>query len=133
MAVTSWNGQLCFTFTACSDAVPHSQRLAPYLADALAEVEQNVLRMMPVGIRDALVGRPAVGEWDPMFPLLTVDDAGFPHVCLLGRAELEADDAHLYAVLSSANTIANLASSRRATLIVIGPDAATYCKLIRRR
>jgi diacylglycerol O-acyltransferase / wax synthase len=39
LTVTSWNRQLCFTFTACPDTVPHSQRLAVYLADALGEVE----------------------------------------------------------------------------------------------
>lgn len=40
VTVTSWNGQLCFTFTACPDAVPHPQRLSVYLVDALDEVER---------------------------------------------------------------------------------------------
>jgi diacylglycerol O-acyltransferase / wax synthase len=40
LTVTNWNSQLCFTFTACPDTVPHSQRLAVYLADALDEVER---------------------------------------------------------------------------------------------
>lgn len=39
VTVTSWNGRLCFTFTACPDSAPHPQRLSVYLADALEEVE----------------------------------------------------------------------------------------------
>ena len=40
VTVTSWNGRLCFTFTACPDTVPHPQRLAVLLADAVDEVER---------------------------------------------------------------------------------------------
>lgn len=84
---------------------------------------------MPAEIVRALKGRPAAGDWDPIFPLLTVDDAGFPHVCLLGRAELEADADRIYAVVSSTTTSANLLRSRRATLMMIGDLEAIYCKV----
>jgi diacylglycerol O-acyltransferase / wax synthase len=40
VTVTSWNGRLCFTFTACPDTVPHPQRLSVYLVDALEEAER---------------------------------------------------------------------------------------------
>jgi WS/DGAT/MGAT family acyltransferase len=42
VAVTSWNGRLTFTLTACPDAVPSSERIATLLVDALAEVEKAV-------------------------------------------------------------------------------------------
>ena len=40
VTVTSWGENLCFTFTACPDTVPHSQRLSTYLVDALDDVEK---------------------------------------------------------------------------------------------
>jgi diacylglycerol O-acyltransferase / wax synthase len=43
VTVTSWSGSLCFTFTACPDAVPHSQRLSTYLVDALEDVEEALI------------------------------------------------------------------------------------------
>ena len=76
-----------------------------------------------------LAGRPTAGTWEPMFPLLTVDDSGFPHVCLLSRAELAADNRRVYAVLASRNTIANLSRDGRATLVAVGADTAVYVKL----
>ncbi|WP_051178468.1 hypothetical protein [Nocardia concava] len=84
---------------------------------------------VPAEVRTALAGRPEVGAWDPMFPLLTVDTTGFPHVCLLGRAELSTDADHVYAVLASPTTVGNLKRTGLATLIVIGATAAAYCKL----
>lgn len=84
---------------------------------------------VPAEVRQALSGQPGVGTWDPIFPLLSVDAAGFPHVCLLGRAELAADAERVHAVLASPTTIGNLVRTRRATLIVIGSTAAVYCKL----
>jgi len=83
----------------------------------------------PPELREALAGRPSVGEWDAMFPFLTVDAAGFPHVCLLSRSELAVDDEHVYAVLASRTTIGNVRRDRRATLVAVGPDAAAYAKL----
>jgi diacylglycerol O-acyltransferase / wax synthase len=40
VTVTSWGENLCFTFTACPDAVPHSQRLSIYMVDAIDDVEK---------------------------------------------------------------------------------------------
>lgn len=83
----------------------------------------------PPDVVAMLAGRPAAGTWEPMFPLLTVDDSGFPHVCLLSRAELAADNRWVYAVLTSRNTIKNLSRDRKATLVVVGTDTASYVKL----
>lgn len=84
---------------------------------------------VPQDVVDALAGQPAVGDLDPIFPLLTTDAAGFPHVCLLGRAELAADGQRIYAVLASPTTIGNLRRTGQATLVFIGTLAATYFKL----
>ena len=39
---------------------------------------RNPTAAIPVELRSALAGRPTVGDWDVMFPWLTIDDAGFP-------------------------------------------------------
>lgn len=39
LVIISWNGKLCFTFNSCPTVVPESEKLAAYLADALANVE----------------------------------------------------------------------------------------------
>jgi hypothetical protein len=83
----------------------------------------------PPEVVATLAGRPSAGTWEPMFPLLTVDDSGFPHVCLPSRAELAADDRRVYAVLTSRNTIANLSREGKATLVTVGAETAIYVKL----
>ncbi|MHB1569253.1 MAG: hypothetical protein ACYC0H_08615 [Solirubrobacteraceae bacterium] len=80
-------------------------------------------------MRHALAGWPEIGTWDQMFPLLTVDVDEFPHVCLLSRTELEADAVAIRAVIASRNTSRNVQRSGRATLVVIGTEAAWYAKL----
>jgi hypothetical protein len=84
---------------------------------------------VPSEIVATLAGWPEVASWEPMFPLLTVDDSGFPHVCLLSRAELQADAQHVYAVLASPTTLSNLRQRPVATLLVVLTDSACYLKL----
>jgi hypothetical protein len=84
---------------------------------------------VPPEVMAALAGSPEVGAWEPMFPLLTMDEAGFPHVCLLSRAELHADASHVYAVLASPTTVSNLSRRPAATLMVIVDKSAYYLKL----
>jgi diacylglycerol O-acyltransferase / wax synthase len=43
VTVASWHDNLCFTFTACPDTIPHPQRLSVYLTDALQDVETALL------------------------------------------------------------------------------------------
>jgi hypothetical protein len=88
-----------------------------------------MVEKLPKSIVDALIGYPEVGVPDVMIPLLTVDEAGYPHVCLLSRAELDADANHIYAVVASSVSKSNLLRDRRATLIVFTPSAAYYAKL----
>jgi hypothetical protein len=77
-------------------------------------------------VRHALSGQPVIGTWDPIFPFLTIDPNGYPHVCLLGRAELEATDDHIHAVITGRTTATHLALHGQATLVLIGADSATY-------
>jgi hypothetical protein len=84
---------------------------------------------IPDEVRSALYGWPQVGIWDQMFTMLTVDADGFPHVCLLSRAQLDTGVSEVRAVIASRTTSANLQRSRRATLIVVGTTVAWYCKM----
>jgi hypothetical protein len=84
---------------------------------------------VPHEIVAVLAGQPEVGSWEPMFPFLTIDEPGFPHVCLLSRAELEADENHVYAALASRTTVSNLRRRPVATLVVVLADSAHYAKL----
>ena len=84
---------------------------------------------LPTSFVDALIGYPEIGVPDIMIPLLTVDEESYPHVCLLSRAELDADMNHIYAVVASSVTKSNILRDRRATLIVFTPRTAYYSKL----
>jgi hypothetical protein len=78
---------------------------------------------IPTSIVDALIGYPEIGLSDAMIPLLTVDEAGYPHV------ELDADRNHIYAVVASRVSKSNILRDRRATLIVFTVGVAYYAKL----
>jgi hypothetical protein len=74
---------------------------------------------------------PPEGEFDQAFPLLTVDIAGFPHVTLLSRGQLQPghDDAVLLASVWGPGTRKNLLATRSATVVVVAARAAYYLKL----
>jgi hypothetical protein len=94
------------------------------------QLQRGVMAMtVPPEIVAVLAGSPEVGSWEPMFPLVTIDEPGFPHVCLLSRAELDSDPDHVYAVLASPTTVKNLSRQPSATLMVIVDDSAHYLKL----
>ena len=76
-----------------------------------------------------LDGDPVVGAPEQGFALLTVDVAGFPHVCLLSRAELEADRDEIRVALASRRTGENLSRDMRGTLIAVQGTSAHYLKL----
>lgn len=85
--------------------------------------------IIPTSVVEAVSGRPEVGSTDQAFPLLTVDPEGFPHVCLLSRAELEADGEEVRAAIASRQTRSNIEQRGQASLIVVVDDASHYCKL----
>lgn len=88
---------------------------------------------VPSDVRRLLSGWPEPGKREQAFPFLTVDIAGFPHVCLLSRAELAVSRAEVLAVLSSPRTTENLRRSGKACLVAVHADTAHYCKLRVRR
>lgn len=85
--------------------------------------------MVPEEVRAAVAGSPWPSSWEDMLPLLTVDEHGYPHVCLLSRAELDADGEYVYAVVAGPGTCANLLRTGQATLVVIDEGHAVYVKL----
>jgi hypothetical protein len=85
---------------------------------------------VPREICAALDGRPRVGSDDePVHLLLTTDEHGAPYVCLLSRAQLEADGETVHAVVYSSGTKANLDRTGVATLVVATGGVAHYCAL----
>ncbi len=86
---------------------------------------------VPRELASLLAGRPDAGAAEQAFPFLTVDEAGFPHVALLSRAELDvtADGGDVLAVIASRRTRANLTRNGRAGLIAIAGTTAHYAKL----
>jgi hypothetical protein len=91
----------------------------------------GVSGVIPAVLRGLLDGRPAVGVREQAFPFLTVDEAGFPHVALLSRAEIgvSPDGREVLAVVASRRTRANLERDGRAGLIAVGATTAHYAKL----
>jgi hypothetical protein len=86
---------------------------------------------VPGELARLLAGRPDIGAAEQAFPFLTVDEAGFPHVALLSRAEVDVtpDGSELLAVITSSRTRANLARDGRAGLIAVAGTVAHYAKL----
>lgn len=76
-----------------------------------------------------LRGKPAVGGLEQAFPLLTVDDNGFPHVCLLSRAELQPARDEVRAVIAGSGTRRNLERDGKAMLMAADGEAAHYLVL----
>ncbi|HKP99524.1 MAG TPA: hypothetical protein VJ735_04275 [Actinomycetes bacterium] len=87
--------------------------------------------VIPGQLAELLAGTPGIGEHEQAFPFLTVDEAGFPHVALLSRNELDVspDRSEILVALYSAHTRANLARDGRAGLIAVGGPVAHYAKL----
>jgi len=85
--------------------------------------------LIPAEVVDHLAGSPTPGLPEAALPLLTVDEHGFPHVCLLSRAEVEADAEELRAVIASRRTRANLERDGRACLVVVSGTTAHYLKV----
>jgi hypothetical protein len=86
---------------------------------------------VPAALAGLLDGRPAVGAREQAFMFLTVDQAGFPHVALLSRAELAVspDGREVLAVVAGRRTRANLERDGRAGLVAVEGTTAHYAKL----
>lgn len=87
------------------------------------------MELIPDEVVAALAGTPVPGVPEQALPLLTMDDVGFPHVCLLSRAEVEADTDEVRVAVASTRTRANLGRDGRACLLVVETTNAHYLKL----
>jgi hypothetical protein len=98
----------------------------PETAAEVAAVAQGI----PEAALAILRARPD-SAFDQAVPLLTVDEAGFPHVALLSRAQLRAgrDPAELLAAVWGPGTRANLLARGRATVVLVSGQDAFYLKL----
>ena len=67
---------------------------------------------VPQGLARLLDGRPAVGAREQAFVFLTVDQAGFPHVALLSRAELAVSPDGRAGLVAVEGTTAHYAKLR---------------------
>jgi hypothetical protein len=94
-------------------------------------VEVVTVRQVPGQLAELLTGWPGIGEREQAFPFLTVDEAGFPHVALLSRHELDVSPGReeVLVALHSTHTRANLGRDGRAGLIAIAGPVARYAKL----
>jgi hypothetical protein len=86
---------------------------------------------VPNQIAELLRGWPQPGLHEQAFPLVTVDDGGYPHVALLSRSEMDVapGEVAVLAVIGSSRTRANLARDGKAALIATGATSAYYLKL----
>ena len=80
--------------------------------------------MLPTEVLQLLAGTPEAGAWEPVFPLLTADPDGLPRVCLLSRAELDAEPAVVRCAIRSRRTTANLRRTGAAVLQVVEGTAS---------
>jgi hypothetical protein len=85
--------------------------------------------VLPPEVRALLAGEPDDGAWEPVAHLLTVDDDGYPRVCLLSRGELAAAEDTVSCVVRARHTIANLRRTGQGLLVVAGGEAAYYLRL----
>jgi hypothetical protein len=85
--------------------------------------------VLPAEVAGLLAGEPDEDAWEPAVQLLTTDADGYPRVCLLSRAELEADAETVRCALRARRTIANLRRDGRALLVVVGSQSAHYVRL----
>jgi hypothetical protein len=85
--------------------------------------------MLPAEVAQLLAGEPAEDAWEAAAQLLTTDADGYPRMCLLSRAELEADRDTVRCALRARRTIANLRRDGQGLLVVVGAQSAHYIRL----
>jgi hypothetical protein len=85
--------------------------------------------ILPQDVVHFLAGAPVMGSAEQVVPLLTVDANGFPHACLLSRAQLHASATEVRAAVTSLATRANLRRNASAMILVTLGDTVHHCKL----
>ncbi len=84
---------------------------------------------VPEEVRTFLSGKPEMGKAEQVIPLLTVDSNGFPHACLLSRAQIDASGSEIRAAITSWGTRANLRYHGVALILVTIGETVHHLKL----
>ncbi len=85
--------------------------------------------MVPIQIKEFLSAKPEMGSPEQVVPLMTVDSNGFPHACLLSRAQLDATETEIRAAITSWGTRANIRNNGVALMLVTLGDTVHHLKL----
>jgi hypothetical protein len=88
---------------------------------------------VPAGVAALVRGPVVAGGREQAFLLLSTDAEGFPHTCLLSRAELDVTANELLAAVASPRTKANLGRDGRGSLVAVGGTVVHTCRLVLRR
>ncbi|NNN18880.1 MAG: hypothetical protein HKL84_03385 [Acidimicrobiaceae bacterium] len=84
---------------------------------------------IPPEVSTFLAGKPVMGSAEQVVPLLTIDSNGFPHACLLSRAQLDATDTEVRAAITSWGTRENLRNHGVALILVTLGDTVHHLKV----
>jgi hypothetical protein len=89
---------------------------------------------VPEDFARILEGNARIGGQEQVFPFLTVDEPGFPHVTLLSRAELDVDPSRtaVLVVVAGQGVRENLRRRGAATLIAVHGTVVHSVKLAAR-
>ena len=84
---------------------------------------------IPDEVREFLSHKPEMGKPEQVVPLMTVDSKGFPHACLLSRAQLDATETEIRAAITSWGTRANIRNNGVALILVTLAETIHHIKL----
>lgn len=84
---------------------------------------------VPPEVSAFLSGKPEMGSSEQVIPLLTIDAHGFPHACLLSRAQLDATDTEIRAAITSWGTRSNIRNNGVALILVTLGETIHHLKL----
>jgi hypothetical protein len=84
---------------------------------------------IPPSVQSFLAEKPVMGSAEQVVPLLTVDSNGFPHACLLSRAQLDATETEIRAAITSWGTRENIRRHGVALILVTQGDTVHHLKV----
>lgn len=106
-------------------------RAAPSATDLVPMIREDGQMRIPDQALFAMSGdRDVLHAEHQAFPLLTVDDEGYPHVCLLASEQfvVEPSGEHIAVSIAGRGTAANLKARGKATLVAVEGQVAHYVK-----
>lgn len=85
------------------------------------EIPEEVLAYLSTG--------PVMGSPEQVLPLMTIDSNGFPHACLLSRAQVRATKSEIRTAITSWGTRANLRVNGVGLLLVTLGETVHHIKM----